>query len=223
MLNCGLKDLRLVSPRDGWPSERAEAMASGALALMNPVQVYGSTREAIADLNRVYATTARPRNMVQDVFTPRAAVEDFSKKIAEGQRVGILFGAERSGLVNDDVALAQAVITVPLNPEFSSLNLAQAVLLVAYEWAQTRFSAPEEKRDFGGTFPAKMSDINALQDRMEIELEKGHFFRSPEMRPTIMRNIRNMFTRAGMTDQEVRTFHGIISALTGQKNPPDNK
>lgn len=217
MLNCGVTELRLVNPRDGWPNERAHAMSSGALDRMPPVQVFSSTAEAIADLHYVYATTARPRDMVKDVFTPRAAADDMRRRHNQGERIGLLYGAERMGLINEDIALASAVITIPLNPGFSSLNLGQAVLLTCYEWMMTGDSTPAEQLITGDMPSATQGDMNALYQRLESELEERRFFRAPEMKPTVIRNLRAMLVRTRMTQQEVNTFHGIISALTGKK------
>lgn len=218
MLNCALTDLRIVNPRDGWPNERARAMSAGALERMPPVQVFADTAASIADCHYVYATTARPRDMIKPVMTARDAAADMKSRMAKGQDVGILFGAERTGLTNDDIALAHAIITIPLNPGFSSLNLAQCVLVVAYEWYQLHGSL-EEKVLSADSLPATHEKLNELYDRLEDELEAHHFFRSPDMRPSIMRNLKNMLGRAEMTEQEVRTFHGIISALVGKKEP----
>lgn len=216
MLNCGVSELRIVSPRDGWPSERAEAMSAGALAAMPPVQVYATTEEAIADLNFIYATTARPRDMVKQVMTARSAAADMRARESRGERIGLLFGAERSGLVNEDIALSGAVITIPLNPGFASLNLGQAVLLVTYEWMMAG-DRTADLLTIGDSFPATQASMTGLYRRLEEELEERGFFRARDMKPTIIRNLRSMLVRAGMTDQEVKTFHGIISALIGKK------
>lgn len=216
MLNCGVSELRLVNPRDGWPSEKAEAMSAGALAMMPPVQVFATTAEAIADLHHIYATTARPRDMVKNVKTARSAAADMQERVSRGQRIGLLFGAERSGLVNEDIALSGTVITIPLNPGFSSLNLGQAVLLVTYEW----MIAGDETRDhlsIGKSFPATQESLIELYHRLEAELQDSAFFRAPDMKPTVVQNLQAMLTRTEMTDQEVKTFHGIISALTGKR------
>ena len=213
MLNCGLDGLRIVNPRDGWPNERADAMSAGALEIMPPVGVYDSTAAAIADCHYVVATTARARGMVKPILTPRAAGAELAKRQAEGQRTAILFGAERSGLTNDDTALAHAVVTIPLNPSFSSLNLGQAVLLLAYEWSLHQSVAPDRHMPTGDSLPASHDKLAELCDRLESEMDSHGFFRSPDQRPAIMRNLRNMLGRADMTEQEVRTFHGIISAL----------
>lgn len=221
MLNCGLTGLRLVNPRDGWPSAPAEAVAAGALGHMPPVQVSGSTAAALADCHYVYATTARPRDMVKPVFTARSAAEDIRKRQAAGQKTAVLFGAERSGLDNDDVALAHAVITIPLNPASTSLNLAQGVLLVAYEWFQAGLTAAPIIARAEEDLPASHDRLVELFERLEKELEAHHFFRNDGHKPIMVRNLRNMLSRAAMTDQEVRSFHGIISALTGKKAPPE--
>lgn len=217
MLNCGLRELRLVNPRDGWPNPAAEAMSSGALAKMPPVPVFESAKAAVADCHYVLATTARPRDMVKPVFTPREAVAELAGRAAAGQKTAILFGPERAGLENDDVALAHGIITIPLNPEFSSLNLGQAVLLTSYEWSQTQYAASDRKEN--EDLPAPHEKFVELCERLEGELESGHFFRTDGQRPVMIRNLRNMLSRAEMTEQEVRTFHGMITALTGGKKP----
>jgi len=221
MLNCGLVSLRIVNPRDGWPNERAEAMSAGALEMMPPVEVYATTAEAIADLHHVYATTARPRDMVKNVMTARAAATDMRARENEGQRIGLIFGAERSGLGNEDVAISGTVITIPLNPGFSSLNLGQAVLLVTYEWMVAGDTTPARQMINNDSFPATQDSMTGLYARLETELQEMGFFRAPDMKPTVVRNLRSMLTRAEMTDQEVKTFHGIISALTGKKKTTD--
>lgn len=213
MLNCGLDGLRIVNPRDGWPNERADAMSAGALERMPPVGVFDTTAEAIADCHYVLATTARARGMVKPVLTPRAAGAELARRQAAGERCAILFGAERSGLTNDDTALAHAVVTIPLNPGFSSLNLGQAVLLLAYEWSLHHDATPGTQMPTGDSLPATHDKLNELCERLEAEMDSHGFFRSPDQRPAIIRNLRNMLGRANMTDQEVRTFHGIISAL----------
>ena len=217
MLNCGVTELRLVNPRDGWPNDRAVSMSSGALDRMPPVRVFSTTAEAIADLHYVYATTARPRDMVKEVFTPRTAAEDMRTRHDRGERIGLLYGAERMGLVNEDIALSSAVITIPLNPGFSSLNLGQAVLLTCYEWLMTGDKTPGQQLVIGDTPPATQADMDALYQRLESALEEHRFFRAPEMKPTVVRNLRALLARSQMTQQEVNTFHGIISALTGKK------
>lgn len=217
MLNCGLTALRLVRPRDGWPNPAADAMSAGALGVMPPVQVYDTAAEAVADCNFVLATTARSRDMVKPVFTARSGIAELCQREDAGQRAALLFGAERTGLTNDDVALAHALVTIPLNPAFSSLNLGQAVLLLAYEWRQYRDATPARAVPAGDSTPVPHGKLHELFERLEQELETHHFFRNPDQRPVMVRNLRNLLTRADMTEQEARTFHGIISALTGKK------
>ncbi len=219
MLNCGLNDLRIINPRDNWPNNKAVANSAGALDIIPPVQVFKDTAEAIEECHYVYATTARPRDMVKPVFTARSAAKDMKRRASEGQKIGILFGGERAGLSNEDVARANAIITIPLNPEFSSLNLAQGVLLCAYEWAQAyEYTAPDIETRQGDSFPVKAEEFDNFVNRLEDELEKKNFFRNEGMRPTMMRNIRALFSRTEMTDQETRTMQGIISALIGNKS-----
>lgn len=223
MMNCGLSDLRLVRPRDGWPNPAADAMSSGALGKMPPVQIFDTTEEALSGFHFVLATTARPRDMTKSVFTARAAATELQKRDADNQKTAILFGAERAGLSNDDVALAHGVITIPLNPDFSSLNLGQAVLLTCYEWYQAQDDTPPQSRPSGNSEPATHEQMVELLERLENELEAHHFFRTDGQKPIMIRNLRNMLLRADMTDQETRTFHGIISALTGKKSPLSDK
>ncbi|HYE00596.1 MAG TPA: RNA methyltransferase [Alphaproteobacteria bacterium] len=213
MLNCGLTELRLVKPRDGWPNERATANASGAGIVLERATLYETTAEALADLQYVYATTARDRDMVKPVVTPRQAAAEMRGHAAEGRRVGILFGPERTGLENDDVARADAALTVPLNPNFTSLNLGQAVLLVGYEWYQAGDATPPAELRTGKSEVATKDKIDALMAHLERELRYSGFLRVEDKIPSMLRNIRNCFNRMAMTEQEVRTFHGIVASL----------
>jgi tRNA/rRNA methyltransferase len=220
MLNCAVTELRIVNPRDGWPSEPAIKACSGADVVLNNVKLYTSTKDAIADLEFVLATTARERGMTKKVYSPEEAAKEIRRHNASGtQKCGILFGRERTGLENDEVAMSNAILNIPLNPGFSSLNLAQAVLLVCFSWlaADNPFEAPQNPDEIGHTALAKKEEIELLMTHMEDELSARGFFRSPEQRPTIMRNIRNFFFRSTPTEQDVRTLRGIISCLTGKK------
>lgn len=222
MLNCGLTQLRLIAPRDGWPNPHANSASSGALEKGVEVKVYDTTKEALADLSYVLATTARPRDMIKDVFTPEAAITQVATRLNEGntQKIGLLFGGERAGLDNDDVAICNAIITAPLNPDFTSLNLAQAVLLIGYEWTRQVGFTDTSPHEFvtGQTDIADRKDITLLVDRLEEALEKSSFFRTQETKPSMIRNLTNLFARMNATKQEISTFHGIISALTKQKS-----
>jgi tRNA/rRNA methyltransferase len=215
MANGALNELRLVRPRDGWPNPKADASAVGATEVLAGVTLHESTEAAIADLTSVYATTARHRGMTKRVLTPRAAIGEIRQALAAGGRPGILFGPERTGLENDDIALADAVICVPLNPDFSSLNLAQAVMILAYEWYQAIAEAPPEQLVTNRSEPATKAALHGFFGHLEAELDDTGFFPVPEKRPSMVRNIRNVFERANLTAQEVRTLHGIVARLVG--------
>ena len=220
MLNCGMTDLRLVRPRDGWPSEKARAAASGADRVIDAARLFASTEEAIAGLQRVYATTARPRYMVKPVMTPRRAAAELRAEMARGVACGILFGRERSGLYNDEIVLADTVIQVPLNPAFSSLSLPQAVLLIAYEWYQAGDETPPEELVTGRTGPAEKGALLYFLERLEKLLDDSGFFPVADKRPGMIRNIRNIFQRQQLTEQELRTLHGILTALDPDRRRP---
>ena len=213
MLNCGLTKLSLVRPRDGWPNQAAEAAAAGATEVLDGADVYTDTPDALAGCQRVYATTARPRDMVKLVLTPQAAARDIRAAQDRGASVALLFGPERSGLSNDELVLADRVISVPLNPAFASLNLAQAVLIVGYEWFQAAHGAPDESLALGGGLPAERSELLNFLERLERALDGGDFFHPPEKRASMVRNLRNIFLRGDLTDTEVRTLHGVVSVL----------
>jgi tRNA/rRNA methyltransferase len=212
MANFGLSELRLVSPRNGWPKKGAHSAASGAVHVLEGARLYDTAREAIADLNYVFATTARERGQMKRVFAPEAAMREAQGRIGEGQGVGILFGRERTGLENDEVSLADSIITFPVDPKFSSLNLAQAVLLVSYEW---RKLATGGALPFSGEIrspPAAREMLASFFDYVEAELEAVNFY--PEgKKPIMARNMRDIFHRLAMTEQEVRTLRGAIRAL----------
>jgi tRNA/rRNA methyltransferase len=217
MLNCGLEELRLVRPRDGWPNPAAESAAAGADEVLAHARLFETTAEAVADLQRVYATTARPRGMLKPVVTPRRAAAELRTALARGARAGVLFGPERAGLVNDDVALADAVLSVPLNPAFASLNLAQAVFVVGYEWLLGEAEVPERALPLGATRPATKAELIGFFERLEAALDAAGFLQPVEKRPNMVRNLRNLFGRAELSGPEVRTLHGIVSALTSRR------
>ena len=218
MANFGLNDLRIVDPRDGWPNQRAIDMASGAFEHMDEPRVFDTLADAIADLQCVYATTARPRNMIKPVITPAAAADDALTRRNDGQNIGFVFGAERTGLTNEETALCSAIIQIPTNPEFSSLNLAQAVLLVAHRVFEAQDDTAGYTLPHGDSPPAPQAEFENFFNRLEGELEEGGFFSAKDLKPTMLRNIRNMFTRADLSEQEINTLHGMVSALIGKKN-----
>ena len=212
MANFGLSDLRMVRPRDGWPQERAWACASGADWPLDGAKIFTTLEEAVADLRLLYATTARPRELHLPVITPREAAANLHGAAASGQATGLLFGGERAGLETHDIALAQAVVTIPIDPKFRSLNLAQAVAITAYEWRTT--IADTAPPAFGeGEPPADQASMLRLYEHLEGELDEAGFFHPPEKRPSMVKNLRGALTRARFTDQEVRTFRGVITAL----------
>jgi tRNA/rRNA methyltransferase len=217
MKNFGLADLRLVAPRDGWPNEKAAAMAAGAADIVETARVFETTESALADLQLVYATTARERGFAKPVLTPAAAATHLRQAHTSGQATGILFGGERSGLDNNEVSLATAIVTIPTDA-FASLNLGQAALLMGYEWFRTADLTPAQRIDHGPLAkPATGEEMQHLFAHLEDELLKSGFLYPPDKTDAMMRNIRAMFTRADFTDQEVRTLRGMIVALTRGK------
>ncbi|AAV89827.1 TrmH family RNA methyltransferase [Zymomonas mobilis subsp. mobilis ZM4 = ATCC 31821] len=208
MLNFGLDDLRLVAPRDGWPNPSAGPAASGADRVLQQARVFPTVAEAVADCAHVYATTVRKRGVTKPVMTPEQAAQTIHEQ--EGG-VGILFGPERAGLETDDVALARTIITVPVNPEFSSLNLAQAVILVAYEWSKGQTLAQPTKVDMEP--PAPQEELEAMIGHLENMLDKnGYFFPIPRI-PTIKRTLRTLLTKPSWNSMEIRTLRGVLSTL----------
>jgi tRNA/rRNA methyltransferase len=215
MFNCGLTDLRLVKPRDGWPSVKAVAAASGADAVLDKAKLFNRIEDAVADLRHVYAATARDRFMVKRTVTPRQAVAEMKPLLAAGEAAGILFGPERSGLLNDHISLSEVVISVPLNPAFSSLNLAQSVLILGYEWFNAGDVTPDEQISTARSKPATKRQLIQFFQHLEEELDRSGFMRNAEKRPSMVRNLRNLFQRAQCTEQEVRTLHGVVTSFAG--------
>jgi tRNA/rRNA methyltransferase len=213
MANFGLSELRLVAPRDGWPQERAWASASGADWPLDNAQVFGRVEDAVGDLRLLLATTARPRETRLPVMTPREAAAQLHAGAAQGWPVGLLFGGERAGLETQDIALAQGIVTVPVHGRFRSLNLAQAVALCAYEWRVAEDAGPPAAFD-DATPPADGAAMLGLYEHLEGELDAAGFFHPPEKRPSMIRNLRSALSRSQMTDQEVRTFRGVVTALS---------
>src|SRR5690242_3525044 len=217
MANFGLGDLRLVKPRDGWPNEKAEAMAAQAVAIVQSARVYDTVEAAIGDLRLVFATTGRDRSMAKPVLTPGEAATRLRAAAVDGIAAAILFGNERAGLTNDEVALADCVVSIPTAPGFTSLNLGQAVLLMAYEWFRQADATPSVRIEHGAALPAAREELIRLFEHLEAELEKGGFLYPSGMRPGMVRNLRNILHRAQLTDQEVRTLRGVIVALARGK------
>jgi tRNA/rRNA methyltransferase len=217
MLNCGLTELRLVAPRDEWPNEKALASASGASEVIEGAKVFGRLEDAVSDLTHVFAATARPRDMVKEVVTPRECGARLRALVAQGSRPGLLLGPEREGLSNEELSLSDTIVTARLNPAFSSLNLAQAVLLLGYEWLAAGESPPSEAKEGASEEPAPKAELQVFLERLEKDLERAGFFQSEEQRPALVRNLRDLFQRARPTSRELRTLHGAVRYLSGKR------
>jgi tRNA/rRNA methyltransferase len=216
MANFGLTDLRLVRPRDGWPNRKAKAAASGATGIVDDVRVFESAEGAIADLSFVYATTARTRDLPKSILGPREAVAELRARAGAGQAAGILFGRERWGLTNEEIALADQIVTFPVNPKFASLNIAQAVLLMSYEWMVAGLDGTLPTRDAFQPLdlaPAPKEHLIGLMQHLEKALDPTGYFRTPEMRPTMVQNLRAILQRPGFTRDEIDVLHGVIVAF----------
>jgi tRNA/rRNA methyltransferase len=220
MANFGLSRLRLVRPRQAWPNDKARMMAAGADRVLDGAALYDNLEDAIADCTFVLATTARAHDQAKPVIGPAQAAAEMAPRIAAGETVAILFGRERNGLENDEVALADRIVTLPVNPAFASLNLAQAVVIVAYEWckvatgARLPFAMPEKSA------PAPKEQLLAFFAALERELEQVEFFRPPDKRATMQINLRNIITRMQPTQQDIQTLHGVVTAIAeGRKGP----
>ncbi len=226
MANFTLSEMLIVNPRDSWPNERALKASSGAVHVIEQARVLESCKEAIKPFNRVYATTARPRGMTMEVMTPEQAAADMHARAAKGERCAMMFGRERWGLNNDEISLCDVIVTAPVDPEFASINIAQAVLLMGYEWykpvagslgmgtGELPAMAGSGLKIHSDDGVASKEDTLGFFDHLEKELEDAGFFKSVSMRPVMVRNIRNMFNRVELTLQEIRTLRGIIASLT---------
>jgi tRNA/rRNA methyltransferase len=215
MLNFGLTEMRLVAPRDGWPNPDAGPSASGADIVLEQARVFDTLHEAIADCSTVFASTVRRRDLVMPVLGPEQMADEI---VASPDRSAILFGAERSGLSTEDVALAQAIVTVPINPEFGSLNLAQAVILLAYEWSRRSPLAQPTAKDTEP--PATQGEVDGLIGQLDEELETKGYFHPPSRTQATKNTIRTIFTKTGWSSREVKAVRGIIRALV---NEPRNR
>jgi tRNA/rRNA methyltransferase len=212
MLNFGLVDLRLVAPRDGWPNPGAGPAASGADLVLERAEVFETVADAVADCTHVYATTVRKRGVSKPVVTPEEAAREIHRD--EG-RSAILFGPERSGLETDDVAVARTIVTVPINPEFGSLNLAQAVILVAYEWSKgVRLAQPTQEELAP---PAPQDELDGMIGQLDAMLEESGYYFPPDRVPSTKRTLRTLLTKPAWSSQELRTLRGVLSALEGKK------
>lgn len=214
MANFGLTELRLVNPRDGWPSDKARAAASRADHVIDGAVLHEDLRSALSDLNFVFATTARERDGFKQVRGPVEAGRALRSRTKAGEKTGIMFGRERFGLYNDEVALADEIVTFPVNPEFASLNIAQAVLLMSYEWMKSGLEN-ETDTNFAGPDiqPAEKHHIHGLLDHLEAALEARGYFRPAAKKPKMVDNLRSVLTRPGFTEAEIKVLRGVVASL----------
>ena len=218
MANFGLADMRLVAPRDGWPNEAARANAAKAYHVIDGARVFERLEDALADLNFVFATTARQREMLKPVRGPREAAAALHVRQSQGLKTGILFGRERAGLESVEVALADEIVTFPVNPAFASLNIAQAVLLMGYEWmcaGEVHLPIAEPP-----SIPATRDELIGLYDHLEMALDQAHYFRPPHKKATMVENMRSIFSKAALSRQEIHALRGMVATLEGRKTRP---
>jgi len=213
MWNFGLEQMRVVAPRDGWPSTRAVAMASGAGRLLDAAQHFDGVSQAVGDTSFVFATTARGRGLTKPILAPEEAMRQAAEKIAQGQKVAVLFGPERAGLENEDIAGANALISVPVNPDFPSLNLAQCVLLMAYEWRRAQGQVELARMELAKTQWAEAIEVEKLAQHYEERLEDAGFFFPEAKAPGMKVNLRNMWSRFTLTRADVQMLHGVLRQL----------
>ena len=219
MLNFGLSRMRIVDPRDGWPNSRAVAMASGAAGrVLDRARLFATLPEAIRDCTYVFATTARARDLTKPVMTPERAMAHARALVASGQEVAVLFGPERAGLENADVARANALVSVPVNPEFPSLNLGQAVLLLAYEWRRQGDATPPEVLALAGTELASAIEIEKLGDHYEARLEEAGFFFPATKAEGMKLTLRNLWSRMPLTRADVQLLHGVLRQVLRRRD-----
>ena len=214
MANGGLFHLRIVAPRDGWPQPNAYAAASGADAILDHAQVFPDIPSAIADCHRVLGTCPRPRHVIVPILDARAAAAELRAVNARELRVAVLFGPERAGLESDDLAHCDTLVRYPLNPQHNSLNLAQAVMILAYEWRMQAEATPARDFQTNGTRVATKGDLEAFLTRLIAELDAAGFLHNPPKRPGMIRNLRHWFERGEVTEQELRTLHGVVTELS---------
>lgn len=226
MANFGLSEMRLIAPRDGWPQKTrmkkgAISAAAGATDILENARLFATLEEAVADLHHVFATTARERGQAKPVHAPAAAMAEAAARIGRGEKIGLMFGPERSGLSNDDVAIASAIITFPVNPDFASLNLAQAVLLTGYEWFRhahgevPRFAMPHLSP------PARRATLLSFLAFLEGHLDRTGYFYPEKKRPVMVRNFRNIVHRLNPSEQDIRSLRGVLDWLIKHGRPDD--
>ncbi len=215
MCNFSLSDLRIISPRDGWPNQFAIDMAKSGKHILENAKIFNNLEEALSDIYYLYATTIRPRDMIKPIYSPRKAIAQIYANTHH--KSAIVFGPERTGLTNQEIALANSIISIPVSPDYESLNLAQATAILCYEYFNFLTHYPDQQIELGDTKPASLNEITMLFSHLEGELSKTDFLKIPEKREKMLVNIKNLFTRSWLSQQDVRTLRGIIKALV--KNP----
>ena len=213
MWNFGIDRMRIVSPRDGWPNQKAVVMASGAGRLLDEALIFQNFTDAIADQHFIFATTARPRDLIKPIYSPEEAVELAYDKISKGQNVGFAFGPERSGLENSDIIKANAIVSVPVNEQFPSLNLAQCVLLLAYEWMLKSTNPGSDKSTLKDSDMVAVMKVEKLSQYFENALENSGFFYPEDKAENMKANFRNMWSRMPLTNSDVQIFYGMLRQL----------
>lgn len=221
MLNFGLDRMRIVAPRDGWPNPKATVMASGAGRVLDEAGLFDDVAGAVGDCSYVFATTARPRDLTKPVVSPERAMQMAAEKIAAGEKVAVLFGPERSGLENEDIARANAIISVPVNPDFASLNLAQCVLLTGYEWQRQTTEVVAETVEMGKSEWATGIEIEKLAEHYEDRLNDAGFFFPVDKGDSMKVNLRNLWSRMALTSADVQMLHGVMRQMVRWKHRGD--
>lgn len=221
MWNFGLDRMRIVAPRDGWPNQKAVAMASGAGRLLDEARLYDATADALGDCEFVFATTARQRDLTKPMVSPARAMQMAAEKIAQGQKVAVMFGPERAGLENDDIARANAIISVPVNPEFASLNLAQCVLLTGYEWRKATADIVDETVEMAKSEWATAIEVEKLANHYEERLDTAKFFYPTDKAESMKLNLRNLWSRMPLTRADIQMLHGVMRQMVRWKERDD--
>ena len=217
MMNCCLSELRLVNPRDNHLSSKAISASSGAHQILETAKVFSSLEEALKDIHFVLATSARKRDMTKEIYSPEDGIQIIQNKMSQCEKTALLFGAERTGLENKEIVLANGIIEIPLNPLHASLNLSQAVLLLGYEWHKNTLTQNNTHLETGASKTATHEELNAFFTHIETALEERGYFRFEDKKERMSHNLRNIFSRSSLTSSEVKTLHKIVTDLTRKK------
>ena len=213
MHNFNCTDLRIVTPRDGWPNQSAVAASSGAGIILDNAKIYNSTLDSCADLNYIFATTARIRGLTKNIYSPSESMKLSLSIIKDGGKVGILFGPEKSGLDNKDISRSRSIISVPISEDFASLNIAQCVVIITYEWFKLQKFKKAKIKFKRKTRLATEAEVNHLKETLRLRLDEGNYFWPEKRRSSLLQNLNNLLSRIPFTEADVRTFHGVIKSL----------